>query len=217
VSRDKTNEISGLFIYDNTEKGGTIFTRSREVFDHFFGLKDSGFIFAEIQTEHACEAYNIYNIDLEGSTVDHRFSHEISISEEEDAQELEQFMAHTDPVMNRQWVRVALGHGEKCLFVRLEKEIAGLGWVSFVEGAGRLHSLFVNPRFRSLGIGEDILFARLLWLKSKHARRAFSEISRNNVPSTRIAIKGGMQVSGQIYQYFIKGPGRKTERLSVVS
>ena len=42
---------------------------------------------------------------------------------------------------------------------------------------------------------------RLLWLKSKHARSAFSEIARDNPSSSRIAIKGHIRVSGQIFQY----------------
>jgi len=55
-----------------------------------------------------------------------------------------------------------------------------------------------------LGVGEDILNARLLWHKLNHAHSAFSEISRYNAPSSRIATKGHMEASGQIFQYFKK-------------
>jgi GNAT superfamily N-acetyltransferase len=113
-------------------------------------------------------------------------------------------MALAHPGMNRRWVRVALKNGDKCFTVRLDTEIVGLGWVSLVGSIGRIHSLFVKPQFRKLGIGEDILYARLLWLKSKHARSAFSEISRHNSPSTRIGSKAQMRVCGQVYQYFRK-------------
>jgi len=67
----------------------------------------------------------------------------------------------------------------------------------------------VKPQFRRLGIGEDILYARLLWLKSKHARSAFSEISSCNSPSVRIELKAQMEVCGQVFQYFKKNPARK--------
>jgi GNAT superfamily N-acetyltransferase len=126
--------------------------------------------------------------------------------------EIEQFMVLAHPGVNRRWIRVALKNGDKCFVVRLGSEVAGLGWVSFVKDIGRIHSLFVKPQFRRLGIGEDILYARLLWLKSKHARSAFSEISRYNSSSVRIESKAQMKVCGQVFQYFKKNLARK-ERL----
>jgi GNAT superfamily N-acetyltransferase len=201
VSRTSGGAVSGLFIYDNSEKTGTIFTRSREVFDYFYGLKPFSFLFAEMRTEHEAEIYDIYTIDLENLPIVHRFSHEVSMTEDGHTDEIEQFMASTHPGINRKWVNVALKNGDKCFIVRLGTEIAGLGWVSFVNGIGRVHSLYVKPQFRRIGIGEDILYARLLWLKSNHARSAFSEISRHNSPSSRVAMKAHMSVSGQIFQY----------------
>src|SRR5208283_3436232 len=165
VSRTAEGAISGIFIYDDSEKTGTIFTRSREVFDHFYASRPLNFLFAEIATEHASEIYDIYTVDLENLAIGHRFSHEISIVQAGQIDEIEQFMVSTHPGTNRKWVNVALNNGDCCFIVRLNNEIAGLGWVSFVNGIGRLHSLYVKPRFRRIGIGEDILHARLLWLK----------------------------------------------------
>ncbi len=201
ISKESDAIISGLFIYDDFEKSGTIFTRSREVFDYFYGLKTFNFLFAELKTEVENEAYNIHSVDLGNHDIVHRFSHEILMVDEQ-ISEVERFMGLAHPGMNKRWTRVALKNGDKCFTVRLDSEIAGLGWVSLVRGIGRIHSLFVKPQFRKLGIGEDILNARLLWLKSKHARSAFSEISCSNVPSSRIALKAQMRVCGQVYQYF---------------
>ena len=201
VSRTSEDNVSGIFIYDDFEKAGTVYTRSREVFDHFYGLKPFNFLFAELTTEFESEIYDIYTIDLENHDIAHRFSHEISMADEGQIGEIERFMALAHTGMNRRWVRVALKNGDGCFVVRLGSEIAGLGWVSLVKSIGRIHSLFVKPQFRRLGIGEDILYARLLWLKSKHARSAFSEISRYNPSSLRIALKAQMRVSGQVYQY----------------
>jgi len=209
VSRTSEGAVSGIFIYDDSEKLGTIYTRSREVFDYFYELKPFNFLFAEIRTEVETEIYDIYTIDLENLAVVHRFSHEISIAQKEQTHEIEQFMVSTHPRINRKWVKVALENGDRCLVVRLNNEIAGLGWLSMVNGVGRLHSLYVKPQFRRIGIGEDIVYARLLWLKLKHARSAFSEISRYNLSSSRIATKGQMRVSGQVFQYFKKGLGQK--------
>jgi hypothetical protein len=211
LSRAPDGTITGLLTYDDFEKTGAIYTRSRQVFDYFSQLKPFNSFFAEMKTKGESETYDIYTVNLEHLAINHRFSHEISIAEEGDVDGLEQFMLSNNPGMNRKWVSVALKAGDNCFFVRLGKEIAGLGWLSNVKGIGRLHSLFVKPQFRKIGIAEDILYSRLLWLRSKHARLAFSEISRENYPSSKIATKGNMTVSGQVFQYFKKNSDKKIE------
>jgi ribosomal protein S18 acetylase RimI-like enzyme len=196
--------VCGLFIYDDSEKTGTIFTRSREVFDYFYELKPFNLLFSELRTEHENETYDIYTTDIKDNPITHRFSHEISMAQESQADELGQFMLATHPGINKRWVKVALKNGDRCFVVRLGDEVAGASWASLVNGVGRLHSLYVRPQFRRMGIGEDLLYARLIWLKSKHARSAFSEISRHNTPSARVATKGKMMASGQMFQYFKK-------------
>ena len=208
VSRAADRSVSGVFLYDDSEKAGTVFTRSRGVFDYFRRLKPLNSLFAELETEVESEVYDIYTIDLENQDIFHRFSHEISMGDEGQIGEIERFMVLAHPGMNRRWIRVALENRDKCLTVRLGSEIAGMGWVSLAKGIGRIHSLFVNPQFRRMGIGEDLLHARLLWLRSMQARSAFSEISRHNFPSASIASKAQMKVCGQVFQYFGKNPPR---------
>jgi len=202
VSETAAGNVSGLFLYDAYEKTGSIFTQSREAFDYFNRLRPFKSIYAELQIEHRNEVYDIHTIDLERSSLDHTFSHAVSVADEDQVREIRQFMLSTHPGTNPRWIDVALRNGDKCVTVRLGEEIAGVGWLSLVNGVGRLHSLFVKPRFRRMGLGLDILFARLYWLKSKNARMAFSEISANNCQSSRISMRGGMRVTGQVYQYF---------------
>lgn len=209
VAKSSDGIISGVFLYDESEKTGAVYTRSRNVFDRFYGLRSFNFLYAEMKTEHESEIYDIYTVNVQGLTLAHRFSHEISVAERNDSTDLEQFMAFTHLAINKKWVNVALSNGDKCFVVRLGKEIAGLGWLSIVNNVGRLHSLYVKPQYRGMGMGEDILHARLLWLKSKRASLAFSEISRNNSPSSRIAAKGHMEVSGQMFLYFKKNDSDK--------
>lgn len=204
LSRNPDGTVSGLFIYDLSEKTGTVFTQSRDVFDYFYKKKPFDSLFAELKTEHENELYDIYNVDLVDRTLDHTFSHEISIGDANDVDAIEQFMRFTHPGINRNWVKIATKDGDACCMVKLNNQIAGVGWVTEVNGIGRLHSLYVKPQFRRIGIGRDLLYARLLWLKSKYARSAFSEISRTNGPSSRIALEGEMAVAGQVYRYFRK-------------
>ena len=214
VSRTSEGAISGLFMYDSSENIGSIYTRSMEVFDYFYNLKPLKYVFSEMKTEIENEPYDIYTIDLGNYNVSHSFNHEMSLAEDGQADEIERFMFLTHPGINRRWVKVALKNGDKCFTVRLADEIAGVGWLSLVNGVGRLHSLYVKPQFRKLGIGDDILNARLLWAKSKHARLVFSEISRLNFSCSRIATKENMKPSGTVYQYFNKAAKKAgTEKL----
>ncbi len=210
TAKTQEGELTGIFIYDNCEKVGTIYTRSREIFDYFYTLKPFNFLFSEMQTELENEIYNIYKVNLDDLALAHRFSYEISMADTEHEDEVEHFMALTHPRINKRWVRVALKNGDRCFIVRLNDEIAGLGWVSLVNGLGRLHSLFVQPQFRRMGMGEDILNARLLWLKSNRAHSAFCEISQSNLASAGNVTKAQMSVVGQVFQYY-KNPQKKKE------
>jgi len=214
VSRTSDGAVSGIFMYDDSEKLATIYTKSREVFDYFYELKPFNFLFSEMKTELESEIYDIYTVDLENLAFVHRFSYEISMAEKAHIVEIEQFMASTHPGINKRWVSAALNNGDRCFTVRLSNEIAGLGWLSLINGIGRLHSLYVKPQFRRIGIGEDILNSRLLWLKSKHARSTFCEISRYNLASSGNVMKANMKVSGEVFQYFKKDLERKKEMKS---
>jgi len=211
VSKTSEGALSGIFIYDDFERGGTVYTRSREVFEYFYELKPFAFLFSEMKTELENEIYDIYTIDIKNLALVHRFSYEISTADNENAAEIEQFMSLTHLGINKKWVKVALKNGDRCFIVRLSNEIAGLGWVSLVNCIGRLHSLYVKPQFRRIGIGEDILNARLLWLKSKRAHSVFTEISRNNIPSSNNVLKAKMKASRVVFQYFKKDLAKKKE------
>src|SRR5579864_5013180 len=61
VSQNSEGVKNGLFIYDGYEATGTIFTKSREVFDYFYQLKPSSYIFSELQVpELPKEVWNIW-------------------------------------------------------------------------------------------------------------------------------------------------------------
>jgi len=212
VAKTLTGSISGLFIYDDFEKTGTVYTQSRKVFDHFYELKPFSVLWSELRTEHESETYDLYALNLDNQAIAHSFNHPIIIAEDQHLAEIEQFMALTNPGMNPRWVSVALQNGDKCFLVRFQNEIAGIAWLSHVDRIGRLYSLYVKHQFRRIGIGGDLLFARLLWLKAKHAHSAFSEISRNNPTSARVSMRGRMSVTGQVYQYrgAVRTPARRT-------
>lgn len=200
ISRDSLDGVNGLFIYDSYEATGTVFTKSEAVFDHFYRLKPSSYIFSEIEAPGIPkEDWNIWELDVDKTPLDHKFRHEVSM--EEDAREIERFIAFTQPETNRRWIRVALRNGDKCFVVRMAERIVGIAWMTIVGEVARSHGLYVEPQFRRTGIMKDNLHARLIYLKSRHVHTLINEISESNIASSRHAAKAGERIVGKIYLY----------------
>ena len=200
VSEDPEGNKTGLFIYDEYEATGTVFTRSRDVFDHFYKMKQDSYIFSELDIkELPHEVWNIWELDVDKVTPGHRFKHPVSVNE--DAAEIERFMASTQPETNPRWVRVALKNGDKCFVVRIGGRIVGMAWMSITGALARSHGLYVEPQFRRLGIMRDCLQARLIYLKSRHVHKLINEIADWNAPSEGHAKSAGEKIVGKIYLY----------------
>ena len=200
VSQNSEGGKNGLLIYDNYEATGTIFTKSREVFDHFYKLKPSSYIFSELQVaEHPKEVWNIWQLDVDKALSNHRFKHHVSI--DYDVREIERFMTTSQPETNRKWIGVALKNGDKCFVVKIANRIVGIAWMTIVDGVARSHGLFVEPQFRRMGIMRDNLQARLIYLKSRRVHTLINEIAESNVASSSHAQKAGEKVVGKVFLY----------------
>ncbi len=207
LAKTSDGVITGLFMYDGYEEGGTIYTNSHEVFDKFYGLKEFTFLYSELKTEHPSQAYDICTMNIEKvkAVPTHNFKYQVTLIEN-DVDEIERFMVAASPGTNQKWVRVALNNGDICSVVKIGDRIVGMGWASLVGDIGRVHTLYVKPQFRRTGMAQDLLYARLMWLKSRHARSVFAEISHDNIASLAHVMKMGMTVSGQVFEYFNKEP-----------
>jgi len=200
VSESQKGVTDGLFIYDSWEATGTIFTKSREVFDHFFALKPSSYIFSELHVpELPNEVWNIWQLDLDRAPRSHRFKHHVSM--DADAKEIERFMLATQPGTNPRWISVALRHGDKCFVNRLDNRIVGMAWVTIVGNIARSHSIYVEPQFRRMGIMRDNLEARIIYLKSRGVHTLVNEIAKSNVASSKHVEKAGERIVGKLYLY----------------
>ena len=200
VSQNSEGVKNGLFIYDSYEATGTIFTKTRDVFDYFYQLKPSSYIFSELHVaELPKEIWNIWQLDVDKAPLGHRFKHDVSM--DHDVREIERFMAATQPGTNRQWVGVALKNGDKCFVVKLANRIVGIAWMTIVGGVARSHGLYVEPQFRRMGITRDNLQARLIYLKSRHVHTLINEIVESNVASSSHAAKAGEKIVGKIFLY----------------
>ena len=193
--------VTGIFLYDGVERTGSIFTRSREVFDAFFGMKSRFACFSELSTEHRREVFHVYTAALADCRYARRFNHEIQVAGNEDLPEIACVMKGIYRHLNTKWIDIAPGEGDRCFVARVSGRIAGVAWLSLEGGVGRLHSLAVSHQHRRLGIGTDLLSARLLWLRAVGARSVFSEIADSNTLSVRLATCAGMRPSVEMYQY----------------
>jgi hypothetical protein len=200
VSQSTQGAKNGLFIYDAFEATGTIFTKSREVFDSFYSMKPDSYIFSEMEiAELPKEVWNLWQLDVDSAPLDHRFRHQVSM--EYDAKEIERFMASTQPETNLRWIPVALKNGDKCFVVKVSGRIVGMAWMTIAGGVARSHGLYVEPRFRRMGMMRDNLQARLIYLRARHIHTLINEIAESNVPSSKHAARGGEKVVGKIYLY----------------
>lgn len=200
ISQGPKGDKNGLFIYDSWEATGTIFTKSREAFDSFFALKPDSYIFSEMDVpELPKEVWNIWQLDVDKVLPGHRFRHHVSI--DTDVKEIEGFMAATQPETNPRWISVALRHGDKCFVTKIDNRVVGMAWMSIFGGIARSHGLYVEPRFRRMGIMKDNLQARLLYLKSRRVHTLINEIAESNVASSKHAEKAGEKIVGKIYLY----------------
>ncbi len=204
VSQAPGGGKNGLFIYDPYEATGTVFSRSEDAFERFFEMKSSSYIFSELEVRgHQKEVWNIWQLDVDKAAPGHRFRHQVSM--DDDAGEIEKFMAATQPETNSRWISVALRNGDKCFVVRVGDRVVGMAWMSIVGGWARSHGLYVEPRFRRMGVMTDNLQARLIYLKSRRVHTLVNEIAESNVASSRHAESAGERVAGKICLYTTPG------------
>ncbi len=200
VSQDAQGGKNGLFIYDDYEATGTIFTKSREVFDLFFKMKPSSYIFSELEVaEYPKEVWNIWELDVDAAPLDHTFRYHVSM--DDDVEEVERFMYSTQPETNREWVRVALKNGDKCFVVKIANRIVGIAWLTIVGDFARSEGLYVEPQFRRMAVATDNFNARLIYLKSRRVHTLVNEIAESNVASSAHAAKRGEKVVGKMFLY----------------
>ncbi len=84
--------------------------------------------------------------------------------------------------------------------------VVGFGFATVVGTTARLHTLTVAAPERSHGLGTEIMKARLSALAAMGVDRVIVEISRQNIPSLRVASKVGFAPIGESI-YYSRNPG----------
>ena len=193
------NELRGLVIADPPERVATVFTRSPEV--AAATVRDRGPLgmFAEFPAEPDADPFDVLELDLGEETPTFRFSHTVRALVPEDLPSVRTLMREVYRLVNDRWFDGLPNRFEMGFAAEVDGRLAGVGWVTRVGLHARLHSLTVRVPFRRIGVGSDLLRARLWWAQRNGARRVLSEIARGNTDSQAIAERAGMRRVGAIY------------------
>jgi GNAT superfamily N-acetyltransferase len=191
--------IDGLFVGHETEKVGSVFSRSRAIAEACFREREPLAIFSDFPMGPRPELYHIYAIDLDGWSEPWPFSHPVRAARPEDVGGLTRLLHELQGEVNDRWLAGAALSGLRCFVSEVDGRIAGAAWVVVAGRHARLHSLGVSPRFRGTGLGRDLWLARVLWAREAGARWAISEIAEGNVVSRAISERGGMRPAGRLY------------------
>jgi GNAT superfamily N-acetyltransferase len=196
----RPGSVHGLFLYLESERSGSVFTRLRDVAESFAGLHAGSPVFSDFRLGAKSEAFQVFEGAPTGTAPAHQFRHPVRAAGDEDRDELLGLMRGVHGVVDDGWFRTVVREHEVGFVVDGDREIAGAGWVSVSNGVGRLHSLSVRPRYRRTRVGTDLWHARMRWAAGNGARRVVTEISEHNVGSRAIAEAGGMRRVGEIYR-----------------
>ncbi|MCI4370109.1 MAG: GNAT family N-acetyltransferase [Thermoplasmata archaeon] len=193
-------EVDGLFLYLESERFGSIFSRSPSVVDAFSTFHPGASIFSDFPFGRASEVFGIYRAAIGGSAEPHRYSHRVRAAEESDRDGVHALMRSVHGVVDDRWFASLTRERETCFVVEGTDELAGTGWVSVANVHARLHSLSVRPRYRRTHVGTDLWHARVAWAGHAGATEVVTEISDHNGGSRAISEGGGMRRVGEIYR-----------------
>jgi RimJ/RimL family protein N-acetyltransferase len=158
-------------------------------------------VYSDLALGAPAEPYRIYSVGLDTWTEEHSFRHSVRPAIRSDLPRIHRVLRGVYGYADERWFATSPPESERWLVVELDGELAGVGCASLAGRHGRLHSLSVRPRCRNLGVGADLVFARLLWLRAAGASAALSEISDRNLPSQALAERAGMRVVGRLFRY----------------
>jgi GNAT superfamily N-acetyltransferase len=200
IVRDR-GTITGLWLTDPTEQIASIFANSDAPAAELFRNRGRFATFCERKFEPNGERYAVYERSLVGSPLRHSFRHALRPVEARDLPAVIDLTLEVTGAVNRRWFEGLASVPEAGFIAEVAGRLAGVAWVSLVGTHARLHSLAVRPPYRRLGVGSDLVAARLLYALRSGAVDVLSEISERSGASSNLAVRAGMRRVGEIYLY----------------
>ncbi|MGA8664270.1 MAG: GNAT family N-acetyltransferase [Thermoplasmata archaeon] len=193
--------LTGLLLHDPAANITSVFTRDRSLAEERVRNRGGRPAYSDFRFGGPSETYGIYTGNLERPLPAHPFHHTVRPIRGEDLAAVAELMREVEGNVDDRWFRGVQGGAEAGFLIEVGPRLAGVGWVAVVADHARMHSLAVRPMYRHLGLGTDLLFARLLWARAAGARSVLSEIADQNLPSRAVAEAGGMRRVGEIFFY----------------
>lgn len=197
--RREFGSVSGLILSDPVEHVGSVFTTSRRLAEEVFRNRGRNALYAEFSFARSAEILDVFAIPPGQEIPAHHFRHAIRTYEPPDRGAVIELVREVQGPVNERWFDGLPAPDEVGFVAEMDGRLAGVGWASKAGRHVRLHSLTVRAPFRRIGVGTDLLFARLLWARGTGATEAISEIARRNPASQTVALRGGMRPVGQMF------------------
>ncbi len=156
-------------------------------------------VFAEYPLGQPIERFLIFSGPVDPSAGERPFRHLVRPARDADLPEVERIVREEVGPGEEGWLRSRPPANERGFVAEVGGRVAGVAWVSVVGSAARLHSLLVRPAYRRIGVGTDLLRARLGWAAGAGARTVLSEIAEGNGASRRLAEREGLRPVGEIF------------------
>ena len=99
--------------------------------------------------------------------------------------------------------------GYHCVVLERDGRVAGYGILSVAAGEAHILNLCVDPNYRSLGYGEQILDAILVQSRAANVREIFLEVRPSNVTALALYRKKGFHKVARRPAYYQATDGRE--------
>ncbi len=192
--------IRALVVDDPVESTASVFTAEAEVAAELVRAH-RGWTFSEHAIDRPRERFDLYARDPLGDDLPGGYRHRVDRLGPEHDLAARTLVREAYPHANDRYFATARGGSAAGFGVWVNGTLAGAGWATAAGSTARLHGLTVRPGFRHIGVGADLVRARLEWGRWSGAARAFSEISERNAASRAIAERLGMRPDGCVYLY----------------
>ncbi|HZY71322.1 MAG TPA: FAD-dependent oxidoreductase [Thermoplasmata archaeon] len=198
---ESEGKVRGVLLSGSAEGVASGFTRVRRIAERFLEGVDVGGIYLEEPWRAGGATVEIYAADLRDYTPAEPLRNKIRIARGEDLPAIRALMRAELGAGVDAWIGSLPRPEETGFLCEIDGRAAGVSWLSRAGAFARGHSFVVHPRFRGLGIGSDLLTARMLWLKRTGGRSVVSEIYDGNAASRTAAERAGMALVGKMYHF----------------
>ena len=197
---DDPPSVVGVLLTDPADATASVFTRSLAIATQLRAEAPTLAVYAEHPLDGPSERFVVGEADP-GATPAHRFRHRVRLASPADLQGVGRLLGQAYGPAAQRWAEGASVDGERCVIADVGGAIAGAGWLLVCGERARLHTLYVRPELRRLGVATDLVAARLMLAARAGAHLAISEVAEQNTGSLLASQRAGLRPAGEIRLY----------------